>query len=236
MKRPKLFLFHFAGGNCYSYQFLTPYLAAFDVVATELPGRGRRIKESLIHDFDAAAMDLYRQVSNSVQHTPFLIYGHSMGAYLALRVVNLLERAGKYPHALIVSGNAGPGLEKPDKVMRYQLDRPAFIEVLKELGGMPEELLENELLFEIFEPVLRADFEITERNRIAEEAAVHAPLFALMGSRENDVADIDNWARFTKGRFERAVLKGDHFFIRNHAQRMADIITRLYYHEVGIQG
>jgi external thioesterase TEII len=47
MEKPQLFLLHFAGGSCYSFQFMLPYLKDFNVLPIELPGRGRRIKESL---------------------------------------------------------------------------------------------------------------------------------------------------------------------------------------------
>lgn len=232
MRRPQLILFHFAGGNCYSFQFLTPYLTGFDVTVVELPGRGRRMREPLISDFDAAARDLYRQVSHVIGEAPFMLYGHSMGAYLALRVANLLEQAGHYPNGLVLSGNAGPGLDKADKKLRYLMDRASFIEELKLLGGMPAELLENDLLFDIFEPILRADFEVTERNNLAQEKAVQAPIFAIMGSEEQDVAEVDNWGRFTKRDFKKAVLPGDHFFIRNHAARLANMMNEYYYDTV----
>lgn len=232
MKRPQLILFHFAGGNVYSFQFLTPYLTGFNVKAVELPGRGKRMREPLIRDFDAAARDLYRQVSSIITEGPFMIYGHSMGAYLALRVANLLEHAGHYPTGLVVSGNAGPGLDKSDKKLRYLMDRTSFIKELQLLGGMPEELLENEMLFEIFEPILRADFEVTERNNLAEETAIQAPIFAIMGSEEQDVAGIDNWGRFTKSDFKKAVMEGDHFFIRSHAAQLANMMNEYYYDTV----
>src|SRR5262249_8544650 len=110
MKRPQLFLLHFAGGNCYSFQFIMPLLQRFEIIPLELPGRGRRMKESLLKDFDLAAQDIYHQLTGKLTSASFIIYGHSMGAYLALRVANMLEKAGKFPAFVIVSGNAGPGI------------------------------------------------------------------------------------------------------------------------------
>lgn len=225
MKKPQLFLFHFAGGNCYSFRFLTPLLPDFEVIPLELPGRSKRMNEPLLNEFDKAAEDLYKQIMSSITGAPFLIYGHSMGAYLALRVANMLEKAGRYPAGIIVSGNAGPGIKDPDDKKRYLLNKPAFIEEVKLLGGLPPELLENEELLSFFEPILRADFEIAERNGLEEEPAIQGNLFAIMGSQEDDVASINNWSGFTKGRFNAEILEGDHFFIHRHPNRIAGIIN-----------
>lgn len=231
MKRPQLFLLHFAGGSCYSFQFLTPLLSDFEVVCLELPGRGKRLDEPLLKEFDEAATDLYNQIMRNLTNDKFLIYGHSMGAYLSLRVANMLEKAGKYAAGIIVSGNAGPGIWNPEKKIRYLLGKSDFIAELQLLGGVPRELIENEEMFSFFEPVLRADFEIAERNGLEEEPAIQAQLFAIMGSLEDNVAAISNWSRFTKGRFKAEVLEGDHFFIHRHPNRIARIISSCYHEE-----
>lgn len=228
MKKPQLFLLHFAGGNSYSFQFMTPLLMNFEVVSIELPGRGKRLGEPLLNDFNRAADDVFRQVRQKLSPGPFLIYGHSMGAYLALRISNLLERSGRTPVALIVSGNAGPGLPGREKKRRYLMARQDFKEELRKMGGAPAEFLENDELFGFFEPILRADFEVAENHGLDDEPPTGAPLFALMGSDEEDMDRISNWSRFTRSAFRSALLKGDHFFIQKHPQRLASIIGDCY--------
>lgn len=224
--RPQLFVLHHAGGNSYSFKFLEPYLASFTVVCPELPGRGRRIREPLLSDFDLAAQDIYKQIIGKLDACPFFIYGHSMGGYLALRVCNLLERAGKLPGYIIVSGNAGPGLIFPR--LRYLLTGAALKEELRRLGGVPDEVLDDEELFDFFEPILRADFEVAERHGLAWEPPMKAPIFAIMGDQEEKVLDIANWERFTLGGLTTEVVDGDHFFIHKHAERLAAIIRHCH--------
>lgn len=225
---PQLFLLHFAGGNCYSYRFLTPMLQGFEVIALELPGRGKRMEEALIRDFDDAAVDFYQQINALLTGSPFLIYGHSMGAYLALRVANMLEIAGNGPAGIVVSGNAGPGIVRKEKKVRYLMERTEFMQELLQIGGIPNELIDNDEVFSFFEPVLRADFEIAERHDLRREPAIQAPLYAIMGSLEESVGEINNWSGFTKGGFYSEVLEGDHFFIYRHPHRIAGIISTLY--------
>jgi external thioesterase TEII len=226
--KPQLFLLHFAGGNCYSLQFLSSMLTKFELIGLELPGRGDRINENLLKDFDLAAIDIYNQINQRlVSNNNFLIYGHSLGAYLALRVTGMLERMNRKPMHLIVSGSPGPGVIRENK-LHYLLGKEEFIVALKEMGGIPIEVIENKELFDFFEPILRADFEIAEKKLLNSETAINTPIYALMGSEEERVGKILNWTNFTLSTFNFEILEGNHFFIYKHAKRIAEIITSCY--------
>jgi external thioesterase TEII len=227
MKKPQLFLIHFAGGNCYSFQFLIPFLKDFEVIPLELPGRGKRMEKTFIKDFDSAAQDLYNQISDKLTSASFMIYGHSMGAYLALRVCYMLERTKKFPICLFVSGNPGPGIRENKK--RYLMAHNVLIEELRKLGGVPSEVLENEELLEFFLPILKADFEILEKNELENELPVNAPIYAMMGNNEEKVEEISNWSRFTHAIFTFKIFDGGHFFIHDHPQQIAYIMKDCYH-------
>ena len=229
MKRKKIFLLHFAGGNCYSFNFLKPLLTDFDAVALELPGRGKRFDEKLITDFHEAALDIYNQIVTYPEVQDCLIFGHSMGAYLALKVSSMLEAAGNPPAFIFVSGNAGPGLicydaSKP----RHTLGRSDFRKELENMGGISNEILENEEAYSFFEPILRADFEIAENDGLEYLSPINVPIYALMGSEEKDVERIANWAKFTKNIFSFEILSGGHFFIYDQKEKVAEVILKNY--------
>jgi surfactin synthase thioesterase subunit len=224
--KPQLFLFHFAGGSCYSFKPLLPYLDCFEVISLELPGRGKRMQEPLIKDFDAAVNDLFRQVREKITTTDIIIYGHSMGAYLAAAVTAMLEEQRIYPSLLCVSGTPGPGIA-PNK-RRYQMKTDEFIAELRRLGGVSEEFLTNMDLFSFYEPILRSDFEVSEGGNGENLTPVMAPLCAVMGDKEEYVKHITNWSRFTKSFFSHQSLEGDHFFIFNCPVETALFIKRCY--------
>jgi external thioesterase TEII len=219
---PQLFMLHFAGGDSYSFKFMQAYLHNFEVHCPELPGRGKRATEPLITNFEEAARDLLGQVKDRLKQGPFVVYGHSMGACLGLRITALLEQSGNVPNCLVVSGNAGPMIKNDRKVHLMQQDE--FVQELKDMGGMPEDFFQDRDLLDYYEPILRADFELSERNGLGDNAAVNTPIYALMGNREEEVADIGNWKRFTKAFFRQEVLEGDHFFIRDHPGRIAKVL------------
>lgn len=222
MEKTHLFLIHFAGGNIYSFRFLEPWLKDLQLTPLELPGRGMRINEPVLRNFKIAADDLFRQIITKHQNGPLILYGHSMGAYLALAVTDMLEKSGLYPLGLIVSGNAGPGIY--GRIRRYLMNKIDFIEQLRRLGGISEEVFSNEDLFNFFEPILRADFEISENNDMLIDLCVDAPIFAMMGNEEERVSDITNWARFTRADFKYKVFPGNHFFIHDHKAIIASVI------------
>jgi len=205
---------------------MLPFLKDFDVIPLELPGRGKRIQEDLVKKFDIAADDLYNQMITKLRSGQFLIYGHSMGSYLGLRIANMLAKVNRYPSCMVLSGNAGPGIDKREK--RYLLAHERFMEELKRLGGVPREVYDHEELLNFLLPILRADFEIAEENGLECEPAVNVPIFAIMGDEEDYVNEISNWKRFTYSRFDYKVLSGGHFFIFNHPCEIANIIKKSF--------
>lgn len=223
----QLFLLHFAGGSVYSFDFLKKNVRKdVDFIPLELPGRGKRYHEELIKNKEEAINDYCNQIRLLRNGRPYLIYGHSMGATLGLSVAAKLEAAGDAPLKLIVSGNAGPGVKKEQSIIRYLLDDFEFKKELKELGGMPYEVLENNDLYNYFSPIMRADFECIEKYFFSEKGIqINTPIHAIMGSEENTSDKIENWKNFTTSDFEYTILKGNHFFIYDHPIQLLNIIT-----------
>ena len=226
MRKRQVFLLHYAGGNIYSFRFMESYFRDFEMIALELPGRGRRMTEALLTDFDAAAADLAAQISQYSPRPGFILYGHSMGALLALQVALLLEEMDLSPGYLVVSGNPGPGIK--EATFRYLMDKEDFKKELHKLGGMPSEIFVNKELFDFFEPILRADFQLAETGNLRSFASVRCPIYAMMGQEEEYVEELPNWKNCTQSNFDSEVIAGDHFFIYQCPGRMAEIFRRCH--------
>lgn len=224
MTKPDLFLLHFAGGNVYSFNFLKPHLEKdFNFISIELPGRGKRIKEKLLVDRELAVKDIVNQILTKLSSNIFIIYGHSMGASLGFLVINELNKLGKRPLCFIATGNPGPNI-KISKA-RYNLPRNEFVSELKILGGIEDGILNNEDLFTFFEPILRADFEIVEKEKnMIKDITISTPIYACMGCDEKYANQIENWKYYTTNKFDSKLLAGDHFFINKFPYEIAQII------------
>lgn len=233
-RKVQLFLLHFAGGSRYSFDFLKEYLQyKVELIPLELPGRGRRFGENLIKDKEVAIQDYCQQIKALRSNQPYIIYGHSMGATLGISVANLMQKIGDAPEALIVSGNSGPGTLPIDKEgnaipkkTRYLMNTIDFKNELVELGGAPEEVLNNKEIFDFFEPILRADFEVLEKETTYTEEGIvlNVPIYALMGTEEKTSNQITNWQRFTSEKTQYTILPGNHFFIHEHVGKLSKII------------
>ncbi|MGV3610698.1 MAG: thioesterase II family protein [Fluviicola sp.] len=232
---PQLFLLHYAGGNSYSYNFLKRYLEPnFDVVCIELPGRGKRMREAILHDRKEAVRDQFDEIKkHRKQGVDFAIYGHSMGAVLALGVAYEMEAIGDIPRSLIVTGHAGPGSYRNES--RFNLDTPVFKEELRKLGGVPEEVLTNDELFGFFEPILRADFEVVERQSDTEMAKVNCPVHCVMGSTEKYIHKIAGWKNYTNSNFSYEIFEGNHFFINDQPEKLAQFIKEAFNDSLALQ-
>ncbi|WP_166924904.1 thioesterase II family protein [Flavobacterium poyangense] len=222
----QLFLLHYAGGNRYSFEFLKKEITNIDFISLELPGRGKRHREKLIKNKSLAIEDYYNQISALRNGEPYLIYGHSMGAILGFSVAAKLEANGDSPESLIVSGHPGPGVSSKKDFLYHELDDSRFKEELLDLGGVTSEVIENEELFNYFAPIVRADFECLEKDSFSEkQLKLKTPIYALMGSDEENADLIATWKDFTYKSFTHKIVKGNHFFIHNHATELANIFA-----------
>ncbi|MGB3464535.1 MAG: alpha/beta fold hydrolase [Cyclobacteriaceae bacterium] len=226
IQKNQVFLLHFAGGNSRSFHFLRPYKPNdYEFHFLELPGRGKRIGESLLDTEPEAIDDLFTQIKQLRNNKPYVIFGHSMGACLALTITKKMEQMNDAPSRLIVAGNAGPGTGDTKKRSGYSDE--AMKEELLSLGGVPKEVLENEDLFNFFSPVMRADFKVVEDFESSDmDFKVRTPIIALMGDIEETVEEIENWKNFTIGMFKTRLLPGNHFFINDHPAELVKIMTQ----------
>ncbi len=178
--------------------------------------------EAVLTDFPDAVTDVYQQLMQRLGNRVLILYGHSLGSALAFGVAGMLEAAGRPADYLLVSGNPGPGVREP--TFRYLMNREDFLQELRQLGGIPDAFFQDKDLIDFFEPIMRADFELAERNDLAASKPLYTPVYALMGNQEQGAVHIENWHKFTTARFDHELLEGDHFFIHRHPQRLAGII------------
>ncbi|WP_224999252.1 thioesterase II family protein [Cesiribacter sp. SM1] len=229
-KKVKIFAIPFAGGSKYSYRVLHDYVPShFSWETIELPGRGARIHENLLMDINKTADDVFNQIRHRINGQDYIIYGHSMGTLLGYELTKRILQAGLNPPvSLFFTGRGAPGVREEIKISGF--GREAFWKEIKDLGGLPEEILQNEEMKDFFEPFLRADFKAVEDYEYQPmEKPFPIPLFVRIGSDELVYwKDALKWQNETQYELNLKALPGDHFFIFQYPEYIIMQIVESY--------
>ncbi|MBS77369.1 alpha/beta fold hydrolase [Variovorax sp.] len=200
-----------------------------EVVPLELPGRGSRLGEDFVEDFDAMVSLLCGEHEVALRGN-FALFGHSMGALLAWGIAQRLCATGRpLPRALLVSGSAAPSQRDPDRFVDMD-DDEALIADMRKQGGTPEELFASPELLRMTLDTLAADYRVCEGFAHRGAAPLSVPLHVFAG-REDDIQPwrVEAWSAETlDAGFSLDWFEGGHFFIRQHeAQVLAALVRRL---------
>jgi surfactin synthase thioesterase subunit len=234
-EKVNLFCLPFAGGNKYSYRELIDKAPVFlNLITLEYPGRGTRMKEALPADIGELADDLFNQVKETASKGNYAIYGHSLGGLMTyLLTRKLLENGFPMPSNLFITGTTGPSAISRTEKKRHLLNPEDFVTEIRNLGGMPDEILNNDELLYFFEPILRSDFKISENYQYEENKPLDIPITVITGTEEDmEIEDIQLWQKETTQIVDFKRMPGKHFFILQHSFRIMEIISRkLYLHK-----
>ena len=198
-----------------------------EVVPLELPGRGGRLGEDFVEDFDALVALLCAEHDAALRGN-FALFGHSMGALLAWGIAQRLRANGRsMPRALLASGSAAPSQRDPGRFVDMN-DDEALAGDLRRQGGTPEELFASPELLRMTLDTLAADYRVCRSFAYPGCAPLPVPLHVFAGRQD----DIEPWrmqawsgetahAGFTLDWFE-----GGHFFIRQHETRVLAVVAQ----------
>lgn len=220
--RLRLFCFPYVGGGASAYRTwrgALPDTAA--IHAVQLPGRETRLREKAISRMDDLLPPLFAALEPYLD-TPFAFWGHSMGALISFALArHIRQQRALLPRALFLSARRAPQLP-PRTAPTHDLPRPAFLEELRQLGGTPEAVLQNEGLMALLLPILRADFELVETYRYQPAAPLACPIIVYGGADDDTVpqADLAQWQIHTTNTFEVKVFEGDHFYLRTQERAL----------------
>lgn len=229
-----LFCLHFAGGNAAVFrdwqQDAPPHVT---ICRVQLPGHGTRMEEELLTDLPSIIDELQHAISPWLGYS-YAFFGHSMGGSLAAEWVIRLQKEGlPLPICLFISAS-----EPTHKVWRpscSNLSLKEFRNFVFKNGGTPKEVLQNEELMEIFEPILRADYAVLENWIPKPVRPIHIPIVAFAGIEDHVVPPnvVSEWKIFAASSWRLSLVPGNHFFIQSHSNtlksnvfnELKDIIT-----------
>lgn len=224
----QVFFLPFAGANVNSYQPIIQGLQDdFECHAIELPGRGSRFSEPLLEDIDSMVSFCTEEIIKKRNTASWGLFGHSLGAVLAILVCSSDTLRGRLPEWIVLSGRAAPGISVSDTV-RHQLSRDALLKDLIQMGGLQLELLKHPELIDLLVPVMRADFRAIETFDFTTVQKLNVPLIVLGGATDCISEDqLNEWRNFTNSNCTVTMMPGGHFFIFENTSLVVNLMQNI---------
>lgn len=197
------------------------------LVPVELPGRGMRMSEEYVGEFDELVRRLCVEHERHC-HGRYVLYGHSMGALIAHGMaIRWREQARRLPDALLTSASPAPRHRDPAYFRNKESD-DALLADLRRQGGTPEEVFENAEMLRITLDTLRADYRICAGYQYRDSHPLPVPICAFAGRQDEiDAERILGWRDETSAHFSVRWFEGGHFFIREHEAAFLQAMTQI---------
>lgn len=229
-----VFAFPHAGGGCATFGALADAIGPRTAVwGLNLPGRQARFLEppltALEPLLDEVAADLARR------DRPVL-FGYCSGALLAFLVARRLRRLGRPPAALVVASYPAPDRAAPPREL-HALDGGQFWQEILSYGGFPPQIAAEPDFREIFEPALRADYEMLAAYEYTDEPPLGVAVTVLAGDADPVLheADVEAWRRHTTAGFQVVRMPGGHWLLDGDISGLAAAIAGVA-HGDGVTG
>jgi medium-chain acyl-[acyl-carrier-protein] hydrolase len=223
----QIFFFPFAGGGASAYTRWHDYLPdMIEPWPLEYPGHESRFRESLAPSLVDLARLISAQIATVVRGR-FALFGHSMGSALAYETSRSLKKDhGLEPEMLFVSGYSAPHLSAFRPPVR-DLPEFEFRQEIKRYGGTPPEILADEDFMQFISPLLRHDLGLCETHQHEADVPLNIPVVAFGGYDDPTVPwnRLLEWSRLTSSAFVAHFFPGEHFFIKDAAPRVAQLVA-----------
>jgi len=197
------------------------------VCPVHLPGRETRIKEQFAKSIPSLANSIASTLLTS--HSPTIIFGHSMGALIALELAHALKKAKfKPPVLLIVSGACPPHVRQHNTPVA-ELSNQDLTNKIKAMQSSKASALDNPELAKLFLPIIRADFTLCDQYQYEHSSSLDMPILAMSGV-DDPSAHPDKmlaWTDYTISDFEMMMFYGDHFFIEPQESLLINRLTSI---------
>ncbi|TWV53486.1 thioesterase [Streptomyces misionensis] len=224
---PEMLILHHAGGSAIAYRNLEKQLGGkFRTLTLDLPGRGaaygrkpcRSVREAVAFCLDALdAQDVL----------PDAVFGHSMGALIAFELASELERRGTPVTWLGLSAARPPGFPHPARTRRDLWDDAQLLNFVRDLGGTPEELLEDPDYVDYLLEVIRPDLELVDTYMYDSETPLNTPAEIYQGHDDPVLEGVEtgHWEEYFQNSVTGRTWPGGHFYLFGSEGELATAIT-----------
>lgn len=229
-KRSQLFCFTYAGGNTSFYDKLRLCLEqSLDVIPLEYAGHGKRHDEEFYKDFQELSNDMYRLLLE--YYNPSIDYslmGYSMGSIAVTELLKRIIDNSKIPLPKHVFLAAHEPHTKSELEGFLETDSDDFIKDRTiQFGGIHPKLIFNKSFWRIYLPLFKADYALIGRYNFNEiNLNTDVPLTVFYSEADTPLDVMKEWKKYYTGNVDFFCFEGNHFFINEHYEKIANIIVK----------
>jgi surfactin synthase thioesterase subunit len=217
-----------SGGGPATFRPLAAELPGdIDLLVLRPPGRENRLHEAPVRNLDEFVKAALTAIEELAE-LPLALFGYCSGAFAMMGLAREISAAGR-PELLrlFACAAASPEQAARSSGIVHAMPRAMLREHLRSYGIMPVEILDDPALFDIFEPAIRADFEVWETAPRSCGQPLPAPI-TVIGGRRDPMIEFDElieWQHHTSADFTLRLLPGGHDFFTSGVQALGAAIA-----------
>lgn len=218
-----------AGGGCSTFAPLSAPLAGIiDLWTVNLPGRQARFLEPAWTDLPALVDRLADEAATLEDGRPYGIVGYCGGALLAyLLALELSRRGAPLPRRLVAVSFWAPHRIRTDPDL-LESSSEEFWKRVTASGGTHRELAQDHQARRIFEPPLRADYQLIAGFVPDDNPPLDVPITVLAGveDRLHPTAECARWSGYTNREFKQRTLPGGHWLLEESPLPLSEALAQ----------
>ncbi len=225
----RLFCFPYAGAGPVVFRNWHERLPAqVEVIGLRYPGRESRLRETPFVSLPPLIENVFAEILPYLNQ-PFAFFGHSLGGLIAFELTRKLRsEQSPQPKHLFISSRRAAHLPDPFPPL-HVLNNAEFVQKIQQrYNGIPDVILKDPELLELFLPILRADFSVLESYQYQPAPVLDIPISAYLGLHDPGISlqDVRDWQEHTRQQISVQAFPGDHFYLQNQRDALVQSIAK----------
>ncbi|MCU9806796.1 alpha/beta hydrolase [Paraclostridium sp. AKS46] len=225
--------FPHAGGS--KNYFKDIFSNEYHCIGIEYPGHGSRFIEGCCNNIDSLVESVWESIYPEILEyygRKIVIFGHSMGAFVAYKVIQKLEFIGIKPSAFIISSKSSPQYDVQHEI-NHLIQDDEVKQFLESYGETPKEILEIPEMFDIVKQLIISDTRVlqsfVESFNICYYNKIITPIYLIRG--DNDTVSYESmkdWENISHNYKRTTIVEGDHFYFNKSSDKLSEYIESIF--------
>jgi medium-chain acyl-[acyl-carrier-protein] hydrolase len=215
MKNVNLYAFPYAFGGANIYRELEKYMDKYiNIKSLNYPGHELRITEKFSNSIQEMAKDAYDKICEELDNN-YCLLGYSMGGLVCYELYQIIKKNNKkLPMHMFIFASDAPDF-KQDYEDEENMSLDQVRDILRDMDGTPDEILNNDELIEMITPIIRSDISNIKNyvptNHTIEK--VGCQVTVIRGIEEDAGTCHSDWNKYFANECEYLTVEGGHFFM-----------------------